>query len=347
MTQKRNEKSHLEAEGITQPPRSWISSMTQGKSWVVAGTAAAALAGAALFNRASARRAEAECPPVGKFIEIDGVRLHYVDQGQGPAVVLLHGNGVMLQDFETSGVLGLAARHHRVIAFDRPGFGYSKRPRSKVWTPSAQAELITCALKKIGVGRAVMVGHSWGTMVALAMALDHAEAVSGLVLLSAYYYGSVRPDVIPSSIPGLPIVGDLVANTSAPLTGLLIGPAAVKASFAPAAISKKFANFPIAMTLRPSQIRATAADTAMMIPSAIALSSRYGELKMPVIIMAGEGDLIAHIETHAQRLARDVAGSELRVIPNQGHLFHYDVPEQVISAIDRVQARLDERAPQG
>ncbi|WP_375403022.1 alpha/beta fold hydrolase [uncultured Sphingomonas sp.] len=289
-----------------------------------------------MFNRANARRAEAKTPPVGSFVEVDGVRLHYVDQGDGPAVVLLHGNGVLLQDYEVSDVLGLAAQSHRVLAFDRPGFGYSERPRSAVWTPSAQADLIARVLKQIGVKRAVVVGHSWGTMVALAMALDHPEAVSGLVLLSGYYYGTARPDVVPASMPAIPLVGDLMAHTVSPLSGLLVGPLAVEASFAPAPVSDKFAAFPIAMTLRPSQIRATAADTAMMVPGAFALSRRYGELTLPIIVMAGEGDLIAHVDKHAKRLVEEVDGSELRIIPGQGHLFHYAVPDKVVAAISDV-----------
>jgi pimeloyl-ACP methyl ester carboxylesterase len=68
-----------------------------------------------------------------------------------PVVVLLHGNAVTLQDFEASGVLGLAAEHHRVLAFDRPGFGYSSRPRSTIWTPAAQAKVIASALIQLGI----------------------------------------------------------------------------------------------------------------------------------------------------------------------------------------------------
>jgi pimeloyl-ACP methyl ester carboxylesterase len=303
------------------------------RGWLVGAGTAAVLAGCAVFNRVSARRAEAKNPPAGKFVEVDGVRLHYVDRGVGSAVVLLHGNGVMLQDYEASGVLDLAAEHHRVIAFDRPGFGYSERPRSTPWTPRAQADLIARALKQIGVKRAVVVGHSWGTMVALAMALDHPELVAGLVLLSGYYYGTLRPDVVPSSVPAIPLLGDVVANTLAPINGRLIAPLALKAAFRPAPISQKFAAFPAAMTLRPSQVRAAAADTAMMIPSAIELSGRYAELRLPMIIMAGEGDVIAFIGKHAERLAEAISGAELRVVPDQGHLFHYAVPEQVAAAI--------------
>jgi pimeloyl-ACP methyl ester carboxylesterase len=227
-----------------------------------------------------------------------------------------------------------------VIAFDRPGFGYSDRPRSTVWTPSAQADLIARAMSQIGVRDAIVVGHSWGTLVALAMALDHPDAVAGLVLLSGYYYGSARPDVVPLSAPAIPLVGDLMAHTISPLAGALAGPAAVKAAFAPAEIAERFAEFPIAMTLRPSQVRATAADTAMMVPSAVALSRRYGDLDVPTIVLAGDGDLIVDPDKHSERLAGEVEGSELRVLAEQGHLFHYAEPDHVATAVDDVLERL-------
>ncbi|MFD1787521.1 alpha/beta fold hydrolase [Sphingomonas floccifaciens] len=333
MTQKPNRKSVRQAERTTPSKSSWLRSINSDKKWLAGGSGVAVLAALGVFNRARARRAETDSPPTGKFVEVDGVRLHYVDRGSGPAVLLLHGNGAMLQDFELSGVLELAAQHHRVIAFDRPGFGHSDRPRSTVWTAAAQADLIAKALRRIGVGPAVVVGHSWGTLVALAMALDHREATAGLVLLSGYYYGTVRPDVLPSSIPAIPLLGDVIANTTAPLTALLTGPAAVKASFAPAEVSEKFASFPRALALRPSQVRATAADAAMMVPCAVGLSKRYGELDLPVILMAGQGDLIAHVGKHSERLVGEIDGAELRTVSGQGHLLHYWVPEQVVTAI--------------
>lgn len=301
--------------------------------WLIAGAGAAALAASALFNRIATKRAEAANPPTGKFVEIDGVRLHYVERGSGTPVVLLHGNGVTLRDFEASGVFDLAVGHYRVLSFDRPGFGYSERPRTTVWTAQAQAALIAKALAKLAVERAVIVGHSWGTLVALAMALNHPESVRGLVLLSGVYYGTLRPDVLPFSLPAVPVLGDIMAHTISPLSGALTGPAVLKASFAPAAVSDKIRRLPLSLTLRPSQVRATAADTALMEPAALTLSRRYAELSLTVIIMAGAGDLIAHVKKHAEHLARDVAGSELRIVPGQGHLFHYAVPEQVLDAI--------------
>ena len=335
MTQKPNRKA-LPLEALKAEASPWRAWAGRNKTWLYLGAAGAALAASALFNQANARRAEAANPPQGSFVEVDGVRLHYVDRGSGSPVVLLHGNGVTLQDYTASGVLDLAAERHRVIAFDRPGFGYSDRPRSTIWTPAAQAGVLAAALEKLGVTRAVVVGHSWGTMVALALALDRPDLVAGLVLLSGYYYGTARPDVVPFSLPAIPGVGDVMAHTISPLSGAAIGPVTIKASFAPAPISEKFADLPLALTLRPSQIRATAADTAMMIPGATALSLRYSELAMPITIMAGEGDLIAHVANHAERLAAEIGHSDLRIVPDQGHLFHYAVPDQVAAAIDRI-----------
>ena len=143
--------------------------------------AAAGLAASWLFVQARSRQVEREHPPEGKFVTVDGVRLHYLERGEGPALVLLHGNGVYSKDFELSGLLDMASSHYRVIAFDRPGFGYSERPRSTVWTPDKQARLLHHALQEIGVDSAIVLGHSWGTMVALAMGLQVPDFVRGLV----------------------------------------------------------------------------------------------------------------------------------------------------------------------
>ncbi|MBB5716547.1 alpha/beta fold hydrolase [Sphingomonas aerophila] len=340
MTQKSAGKSQSASKDESSRAPDRLAPVRRNRGWLVAGMTGAILAGAAIFNSVAARRAEAANSPGGRFVDVDGVRLHYVDRGDGPPVVLLHGNGVTLQDFEASGVLGLAAATHRVIAFDRPGFGFSERPRTTAWTPTAQADLLARALAQLGVGPAIIVGHSWGTLVALAMALNAPETVSGLVLLSGYYYGTARPDVVLGSMPAIPLFGDVIAHTTAPLTGLLTGPIGLKASFSPASVPAAVAALPVALSLRPSQIRATAADTAMMIPGAMSLSGRYGELDLPVRILAGAGDRIVHVDRHAERLVADIKGAELRIVPDQGHMLHYAVPQQVIAAINDVQKRL-------
>jgi pimeloyl-ACP methyl ester carboxylesterase len=340
MTKTRNERPADPEPGAMRDAWDAIAgSVRRNPGLTAAAGAMAALAGVALFNRNRSNRAEADNPPIGNFVEVDGVRLHYVDRGEGRPIVLLHGNGAMIEDWQASGVLDRAAAGYRVIAFDRPGFGHSERPRTTIWTPAAQAALIHAALLRIGVERPVVVGHSWGTLVALAMALDFPQDVSGLVLVSGYYFPTVRGDVAVFSPPALPLVGDVMRLTVGPVVGRLATPLMSKAIFAPMPVAESFAAFPIEMSLRPSQIRATSADTAMMVPSAALLSARYGDLALPVEIVAGDGDVVAYCDRHAERLHDQLGGSGLTVIPGAGHMVHYAAPDEVVAAIRRASER--------
>lgn len=294
----------------------------------------AALAGAAAIVQMQSRKAERANPPQGRFLDVDGVRLHYVERGAGPALVLLHGNGTMIRDFELSGLIAAASATHRVIVFDRPGFGWSSRPRTTIWGPVAQAHLLHEALLQLGVESATVVGHSWGTLVALALALEHPQQVARLVLLSGYYYPTLRLDVPVFSPPAIPIIGDVLRYTFSPLVGRLIWPGLLKTLFGPQSVPARFHAFPKWMALRPSQLRAGAAESAMMVPSAMALQKRYRELSMPVTIVAGTGDRIASATRQSARLHCELPGSELRLVPSMGHMIHHLALAQVMAAIE-------------
>jgi pimeloyl-ACP methyl ester carboxylesterase len=300
------------------------------------GLLAAALGISAIANRYIAKKAERDNPPVGRFVEVDGVRLHYLDHGTGEPLVLLHGNGSMIQDFETSGLIESASRNYRVIVFDRPGFGHSSRPRQTIWTPEAQAALIHRALRRIGIPRANVLGHSWGASVALALALKHPEAVSGLILVSGYYYPTARTDVVLFSGPAVPVVGDLMSHTLSPIIARLIWPLLMRKIFGPAAIPDKFKGFPKELAVRPSQVRANAAESALMIPGAFALRREYGNLRVPVIIIAGEEDRLINIDKQSARLHQEIDQSAFRRIAGAGHMVHQTATAQVMSAIDEL-----------
>jgi pimeloyl-ACP methyl ester carboxylesterase len=301
----------------------------------------------ALVNAAVARRAERRHPAKGAFLEVDGVRLHYIEKGEGPPVVLLHGNQTMAEDFDLSGVFDMVAQQHRVIAFDRPGFGYSQRPRQTVWTAAAQATLIHNALTQLGVEKPVIVGHSWGGLLALTYALDHPSDTGAVLLLSGYYFSSFRLDVVMASLAAVPILGDVLRYTISPLVGWLTGPVVVKASFAPSRVPRRFKRgFPFSMALRPSQIRATAGDAALMVPCAASMAGRHGELKMPVAIMAGRGDKIVDIP-QPERLHANVPQSTLEVIEGTGHMLHYEFPERVAATVEALFTRLQGGNPTG
>src|SRR4051812_11076934 len=100
------------------------------------------------------RDAEDETPPIGRFLEVDGVRLHYIEQGQGEPLVLIHGNGTLIQDFPINGLVARLPERFRGIVFDRPGYGYSPRPRG-LWPPRAHATLFEHALQQLGVEQAL------------------------------------------------------------------------------------------------------------------------------------------------------------------------------------------------
>jgi pimeloyl-ACP methyl ester carboxylesterase len=290
---------------------------------------------AALVNATLARRAERRNPPKGAFIDIDGVRLHYIEKGTGSPVVLLHGNQTMAGDFQISGVFDLVARRHRVIAFDRPGFGHSERPRQTVWSAAAQADLIRKALFQLGVSKPVVVGHSWGGLLALTYALDHPADTGAVLLLSGYYFASARFDALIASVASLPVLGDVMRYTISPVLGWLTGPLVLKLVFAPLDVAKRFRReFPFSMALRPSQIRATAGDAALMVSGAARLAGRYEELAVPVAIMAGQGDRIVDTASQSERLHALLPRSTLRLIEGTGHMLHHAFPEQVAASIE-------------
>jgi pimeloyl-ACP methyl ester carboxylesterase len=308
------------------------------KALPIAAGVVVAAAAAALLNVWLAKRAERRNPPVGRFITVDGVRLHYDERGAGTPLVLLHGNGSMIQDFQSSGLIDLAAEKYRVIAIDRPGFGHSNRPRNIVWTPEAQADLIASALKEMRVPRAVILGHSWGTLVALALAARHPQQAQALVLASGYYYPNARADVVILSPPAIPLIGDLLSHTLSPLLSRLMWPLLLRKIFGPSPVPEKFKGFPEEMAVRPSQIRASAAETALMIPSAHALEKHYRSLEMPVAIVAGAEDRLIESEQSAH-LHRDIPHSTLRSIPGTGHMVHQTATGEIMRAIETVAAQ--------
>jgi pimeloyl-ACP methyl ester carboxylesterase len=307
-----------------------------GKTLAVSAIALGALAAA---NHLVARRTERRHPPEGSFVEVDGVRLHYSDRGKGSPVVLIHGNMVAGSDYDASGVAEILQASHRVIIFDRPGFGHSERPRGRIWTANEQADLLHKALQQLGVVRPVVVGHSWGAIVAMAMAVRHEADTAGVVALSGYYFWTFRPDVLLVGVGALPIVGDLLRYTVSPLLSWLLMPLVKRALFSPGAVPGRFdAAFSTAMACRPSQIRATSEDGVLMIPGALALRDHYKDLMLPVVIMAGEGDMVV-FKRRAEQLRGVLNRSVLNIVPGAGHMVHYQATGQVAEAVEAVLER--------
>ncbi len=257
--------------------------------------AAAARRTGALMQRGAEvlKKEEPAHKPPGRFIEVDGVRVHAIVRGKGRPVVLIHGNGTMAEDFVICGLVDQLAKHYRVIAIDRPGFGHTERPRHWVWTAAAQARLIGHVLAALNVERPVVVGHSWGTIVSLALAVHEGADLRGLVLLSGYYYPGRRADVAliaPLAVPGL---GDAARALVPESVGRAMAPGVFRHVFKPQPVPARFtARFPVALSLSATQARASAEDTASMNAAVAVMQARYAALRLPVAILSGDADAV-------------------------------------------------------
>jgi len=279
--------------------------------------------------------AKAVRKPPGQFVTVDGLPVHVIVRGRGRPVVLVHGNGTMAEDFAICGLIDRLAARYRVIAIDRPGFGYTGRPRHRIWTAQAQAVLLHRVLEQLGVERPLIVGHSWGTIVALALAADGRRPLRGLVLLSGSYFPGHRTDaalIAPLAVPGL---GDAMramvpAKVSASLTGQ-----SFRQVFWPQPVPARFtARFPIEIAAAATQLRAVSEDAASMNSAVTGLQRRYAGLTLPVSILAGDADAIVKTGEHSVRLHTTIPGSTLRLLPGLGHMIHYGARLKVERAID-------------
>src|SRR4051812_20034211 len=187
----------------------------------------------------------------------------------------------------------------------------------------------------------VVLGHSWGASVAVALGLRYPNSVRALVLASGYYYPTARLDVMVMSPPALPIIGSVLSHTISPIVSRLIWPLLTRKIFAPAPVPSKFRHFPKEMAVRPSQIRAAAAEAALMIPDAIVFREQYADLKVPTVIIAGEGDRVTDFEKQSARLHQELSNSTLHRVSGSGHMLHQTAPNNVMSAIDEAMRRAE------
>jgi len=282
--------------------------------------------------------AERRNPPIGSFIECEGLRLHYLERGDpsAPCVVLFHGNGSMIQDLLISGVVDRLAPRHGVLCFDRPGFGYSQRPRARLWTATSQAGLFVKALNQLGVRDPVVLGHAWGALVAVAIGMQNDYPIRGLVLASGYYFPTWRWDFWMMSGPAIPVLGDLVRYTVAPIISWAILPPLFRKLFAPRSIPEDFMqHFPASLTIRPKQLRAAAEESAFLIPEATRLQSRYSSIRCPVHIFHGTGDQLIEPE-QARRLHKVLGRSDLHLVNDAGHMVTYADGGTIAQAVARL-----------
>lgn len=302
---------------------------------------ACALAGIVCLNGYLSRRATRLNPPKGQFVEVDGVSIHYVAMGDGPPLIILHGNGSMAEDFLSSDLVTMLAASHKVFIFDRPGYGHTEGGM-RWWTAARQARLVDKVLTRLGISDEIVIAHSWGTLVALA--LSDTRSLKGMVLLSGYYFPSVRLDALVGGLPAMPGLGDLWRWTLGPVMAWLVHEPALKLVFSPSMVPKKFRDgLPLGLALRPKSLRSSAVEAIMMVPTAYELSKTYSDIRIPTSIVAGEEDKMVS-PVQAERLCKVLPNASLLKLRDAGHMLHHTHASDVLSALSTLESVIQDRA---
>lgn len=309
--------------------------------------AALLVAGCAGLATKRERAAQAEYPPIGQLLDIDGTQIHAWTAGHGPDVVLLHGAGGNLRDY-TFDLAQELSKRYRVTAFDRPGLGWSDRlpgyggaGDTRGESPAEQAAILQQAAARIGVKNPVVVGHSYGGAVALAWGLSQPEQTSALVVLAgvshpwpgdlgAYY------DLTGSALGGavaVPLITALAPETRIDR--------AIEGVFAPQSAPAGYADYiGPDLSIRRSTLRANGQQVSTLRPHIVDMSKRYrAKLTMPVEIVHGTADDTVPISIHSEPLLRSLKNATLTRLDGIGHMPHHSARAATLAAIDRAVVR--------
>jgi len=297
---------------------------------------ALAVCGLVGFAAYTARQVERAVPPLGRLLELDGCRIHYVDEGAGPPLFLIHGLGGQLRNF-TYALVGRLAKEFRVIAVDRPGSGYSTRPDGADPRLAAQGELMAKTIAALKLDRPLVVGHSLGGAIALALGLDHPECASALALIAPVTQIVETP---PGPFRGAdiksPLLRRIVAWTLATPLGIRGAEQVLATVFGPEKVPP---DFPIlgggALGLRPEAFYAVSTDLEAVNDGFDAMIRRYPTLTLPVGILFGKGDQLLDPRAHGQATKDQIPGLDLELIEG-GHMLPVTQPEAVADFIRRM-----------
>lgn len=284
-------------------------------------------------------RAEAEFPPQGEIIEVDGHRVHALVMGEGPDLVLLHGSGGNIRDLTLSLAPELA-RSYRVILLDRPGHGYTERINHTGATIRQQAALLSAAARRLGAEKPIVLGHSYGGAVALAWAVYEPENLSALIPLAA-----------PSN-PWESALPTFYKLTSGAITAPLVNPLlaafvpderveqSVAGIFAPDPVPESYLDhFGAGLTLRRESLRANALQRRNLLDEIKEMVPLYGGVTVPIEIVHGSADTTVGLSIHAEKLVHQIPGAVLTPLPGIGHMPQHAASDAVIAAIHRAAER--------
>ncbi len=288
-----------------------------------------------IFTANTARRVERALPPAGAFVDIDGARIHYIDRGQGPVTLLMvHGLGGNAMHF-THSVVDRLARDFRVVVMERPGSGYSTRAIGAAAGPVAQADTVAAFIRALGLDRPVLVGHSLGGAISLAVAVAHPTLVRALALIAPLTMLQPRPpDVFKGLMVRSPLVRSAIGWTLATPLSMARRDVVLDVVFGPEAVP---ADFAIAgggiLGMRPSAFVSASTDLMAVSADMPKLVTRYSTLNVPISVLYGTHDRILDPAVHGEQLKALLPQVRLEYVEGAGHMLPLTVPERVVSFV--------------
>lgn len=264
-----------------------------------------------------------------------GRSLHVHQQGTGPDLVLVHGAMTTSHDWLQSAVPQAMAGKHRVTVIDRPGHGLSRRHRFG-GTPREQADQIADGLAKLGIRKAVFAGHSYGALIALALAERHPALVAELVLIAPLAFP--EPRLLEHS---------MMAPRSAPLFGPLFSQFAEftqfdrpmvdllhQVMFSPASAPAAWTEtYPYKLILNAEAMVAEGEDSASMLPMSAAGTIDMRRIEVRTQVLTGTRDRVVEDERQAKVLARQLPNGSLTEVEGAGHMLHHSHKELLVAAL--------------
>lgn len=259
-------------------------------------------------------------PAAATFATVDGARIRYVDLGEGSPVVLLHGFGASLDSWAP--VIPTLAKHHRVLALDLKGFGWSDRPDGD-YSPAAQAHLVLALMDQRGISRAAIVGQSWGGAVALGVVAAAPDRVTRVALYGALAYeDQIEGFMSWARVRGL---GKLMFSLT--WDGRLLAEATPLAFYDKSLITADALDRLEAAAKRPG---ATAAAYAVVHSIRLAeIEPRYPKMTQPFLLIWGREDRVSPRRV-GERLAHELPAAKLVIYPRCGHLPQIEAPRSTI-----------------
>jgi len=277
--------------------------------------------------------AEKNVPAVGTILNLNGLQMHGYVEGDGSQdIVFIHGAFINLRDWVFA-TRSLSKLDSRLIYIDRPGFGYSERNENK-WDAERQADLARLYVKNIHGKNLILVGHSWGAMVAMAWAAKFPEEVKGVVSIAGLNMPFSGVSKLANDTGLLRLAYELYFTSVAKRANSGSIEKFAGRMFQPQDIPSGYLDYVGSdLSRRRSTIKANRGDLLITSQALDQNYTSYGRIEMPVEIIHGNEDFLLPFKSQAVAFNKAIPNSRLHILPNVGHMTHHFALKELSNSI--------------